>query len=80
MSKSALYNQEYETVEVIVYQGMHYPNICRMCETVINASATVFPLLKAIFCGDDCAAEWFAAQCETITSITDEEGELCIPS
>lgn len=79
MSKTAT-SYDYETVEIIYYQGLHYPNVCTWCEAEIQAGATVFPPSKAIFCSDSCAAEWFAGRCETITGIKDEEGELCIPS
>lgn len=71
---------DYEQVEIIEYQGLHYPNRCTQCKSEIQDGATVFPPAKAIFCDDDCAALWFAGCCETITSIKDEEGTPCIPS
>ena len=74
------HNDYYEQLEVIEYQGLHYPNRCTYCNTDIHGSATVFPLAKAIFCSDECAAEWLGGQCETINSIREEGTGTCMPS
>ena len=74
------YDDYYEQVEVIQYRGLYYPNRCTQCDGEVSAGATVFPLAEAIFCSDECAAEWFGSQCETINSIREEGTGTCMLS